>query len=228
MKVAGLADLLFPPACAGCGRLARGGFCVACINAVPRLGPATCVFCGCPAANPVQGCRDCRGGVHRFDRAMQAVAFDSNVRKVIHRFKYQGERCLAGPLSLFLLDLADPSSFDAITWVPPQSDRMRERGFDHGRLLASTFAGLTRATAQQMLRRVRRAAPQMRLDPPGRRANLRGAFAAEGDIPNAVLLVDDVFTTGATASEAARALKAGGASHVEVACIARTLAPRGK
>jgi len=102
---------------------------------------------------------------------------------------------------------------------------MRERGFDHGRLLAMRFAELTGGTALPMLRRVRQAAPQMRLDPLGRRANLMGAFADEGNIAKRVLVVDDVFTTGATASEAARALKAGGAEEVQVACIARTLAP---
>lgn len=217
------ADFLFPSSCAGCDRLARGALCRGCLETVKRLGPCTCDFCGAPAPASVLRCGDCRGRDFRFDSARQAVEFSSTIRKAIHNFKYRSERCLADCFALLLLDLVDPEFQGLVTSVPPQGDRIRARGFDHGYALAAAVAARLDTQVTSTLKRVRRTEPQMRLEPGVRRRNLVGAFGAGALPPVGVLLVDDVFTTGATATEAARALKSAGASSVEVVCIARAL-----
>lgn len=130
---------------------------------------------------------------------------------------------MADSLSRLLLEVVNPRSDRLITWVPGQSDRVVRRGFDHAALLAAKLAAALEKKAEPTLTRIRKVEPQMGLQPHIRRRNLIGALAAK-QIPAAdILLVDDVFTTGATASEAARALKSAGAATVEVICIARAL-----
>lgn len=221
----GIADVLYPEACVGCGRLARGGLCSGCLGGVPRLGPPNCARCGAPTAAAVSECRECRGRRFHFDRARQAVPFDSVVRAAVHRLKYRGEWSLARALALLVAEIVPPQAKGAVTWVPAGPGRLRERGFDHARLLAEAVATRLRLPAAPLLRRVRETAPQVRLPPPVRRTNLAGALACRLPPPPAVMVVDDVFTTGATAAEAARALKRAGAERVTVLAVARTLPP---
>jgi predicted amidophosphoribosyltransferase len=102
---------------------------------------------------------------------------------------------------------------------------VRRTGTDHGRVLAETVAGALNRPAVRMVERVRVTQPQIKLDPEARRANLEGAFRASLCSPAEVLVVDDVFTTGSTASEVARALKKAGAQRVVVLSVARSYAP---
>jgi ComF family protein len=168
------------------------------------------------------------------------VAFDLVVRAAIHRLKYRGERSLAGALAALVVELvrgpaedglvrtgAGPSGVEEVvaTWVPGAQGRLRERGFDHGRLLAEGVAGALGWRAVPLLERVRDVPAQVTLERRTRRRNVEGAFAAVAVVPARVVVVDDVYTTGATASEAARALKAGGAERVVVLGVARALGP---
>ena len=222
----GLADLLCPERCVGCSRTARGGLCRTCLERLPRLGPVGCAFCGRPCGRPVARCRDCRGRELHFDIARQAVAFSPTVRKAVHRFKYSGCSPLAEPLAGLVGEVAAcAGGAGAVTWVTPSADRVRRTGTDHGRVLAQTVAGSLQLPAVRMVERVRRTQPQMKLNPQARRANLEGAFRARLCPPADVLVVDDVFTTGSTASEVARALKKAGAQRVVVLSVARSYAP---
>lgn len=146
------------------------------------------------------------------------------VRTVIHRFKYSGCRSLASPLAELIGELLHPlcDGVDAVTWVSPSPDRLRRTGMDHGAVLAGLVAARLGRPAVPMTVRVRRTLPQMKLDPGVRRTNLAGAFGAIICPPEQVLVVDDVFTTGSTASETARALKAAGAERVVVLSAARS------
>jgi ComF family protein len=107
--------------------------------------------------------------------------------------------------------------------VPLSRDRERERGFNQAALLAERLArGLGAPFRVRWLARTRATAPQTELDAAARRANVRGAFVASTAAAGAdVVLVDDVLTTGATASECARALRAAGARAVGVLTVAR-------
>lgn len=222
-----VADLLYPSGCVGCRRPARGGLCRGCLDAIPRLGPETCRRCGAPTAAPLAECRACRGEHFAFAQARQAFAFGSTIRLAIHRLKYRGERVLADALALPLAELISSEPPTAVTWIPAASGRLRERGFDHGRVLAEATARVLHFPAAPMLARIAETDPQVGLDPALRRSNLAGSMSCRLPAPSRVIVVDDVFTTGATASEAARALRAAGAESVAVAALARALPPGG-
>lgn len=216
-----MADLLYPQQCLGCGRLVRGGLCHACLVNLPRPGPEVCRRCGAPTTVAVAKCRECRKARFAFDVARQAVLFTSGVREAILRLKYRSERALADALGLLLAEVAATFDPRPCTWVPSGQRRLRERGFDHARLLAEACAGRLGLPISPLLIRACQTRPQVGLEPDVRRTNVKGAFACPCVPPSRVLVIDDVFTTGATASEAARALKAAGADHVRVLCLAR-------
>jgi predicted amidophosphoribosyltransferase len=222
----GLGDLLCPERCAGCDRMARGGLCRECLDALPRLGPEVCACCGRPSRRPIVRCRDCEGRELYFDLARQTVGFSPVIREAVHRFKYSGCRSLGQPLAELIVEhLGCAVNAGAVTWIPPDGDRARRSGTDHGRVLAELVAGKLGRPAVPTLVRVRPTLPQMKLDPATRRTNLAGAFRSTLCPPAEVLVVDDVFTTGSTASEAARALKKAGARRVVVLSASRSYAP---
>ncbi|MGH9266759.1 MAG: double zinc ribbon domain-containing protein, partial [Acidimicrobiales bacterium] len=225
----GLADLLYPEACVGCGRPARGGLCLACLEGLDRLGPRVCRRCGAPMVVDVAECRECRARGFRFDLARQAVGFDATVRAAVLRLKYRGEWALVEALALLLAEVAFAAAgppAGAVTWVPSGARRLRERGFDHARLLAEAAARRLGTPAGALLARERETRAQVGLPRALRRKNLVGAFGCRLPPPPHVIVVDDVFTTGATACEAARALKAAGAEHVVCLAVARSLPSR--
>jgi ComF family protein len=188
-----------------------------------------CHHCGKPTVVDVPECRECRGRALRFDHARQAAVYEGVARAAIHRLKYRAERCLVPSLVALLAEVlremvaASPGA--VLTWPPPSPARRRARGFDHGEALARAAAASLDVPAVALLERVREVPPQVGLDPAIRRRNLRGAFHSVIPPPRLVIVVDDVYTTGATASEAARALKRAGANRVLVAAVARTLPP---
>lgn len=217
-------DLLIPHSCAGCGRIVRGGLCLECLYSQKRLDEfsACCAFCGAPAPPRSGGCRECARREFAFASACQIFLFGGLVRRAIHALKYRGEKALAEVLARPIAERL-PAGTSVVTWVPAAHQRLRERGFDHGRLLAEMAAARGGRPSAALLRRERETVPQVELPPHERRTNLAGAFAARIPSPEEVFLIDDVFTTGATASEAARALKEGGASTVRVIALARSL-----
>lgn len=224
----GLADLLYPESCAGCNRPARTGLCLDCQDQLTRLGEGVCGRCGRPAGTKTRSCLDCRNRDLPFDVARQAVAFSPVMRAAVHRFKYSGCRSLGLPLAGLILEPLGEMrpSADLITWVTPGAARLRRTGFDHGRCLAEQVGIRAGVPVRQLLERVRITPPQMRLEPAARRTALRGAFRSGGCAGLHVMVVDDVYTTGSTAAEGARALKAAGAARVSVACAARSFAAR--
>jgi ComF family protein len=225
--VRGLAQLLFPVRCLRCGRPAGRAICGPCLEGLPRLGPEVCRRCGRAVMASVARCRECRGRAFEFDSARQAVAFEGPVRAAVHRLKYRGEWSVAATLAGLMAQLL-PGGVTVVTWVPCSARRLRERGFDHAELLATSLALAAGFAAVPLLVREREGPPQMSLPLAARRGNVEGALRARLPAPREVIVVDDVFTTGATASEAARALKTAGAERVTCLAVARTpwAAPR--
>lgn len=219
-----LRDLAYPQSCAACRRPSRDGLCADCGSAIKRLGSGICAKCGFPSLHPRAACPKCAHEGFGFTTARQAAAYEGVLRSLIKRFKYLREWSLAPALSRLLEELAGGPAVP-VTYVPPSERRARIRGFDHSRLLAETFAEAANLPCIDLLTRVWERPPQSLLLPEQRRANLDGTFKAVKPPPDRVLLVDDVFTTGATAKEASRALLAAGSSRVDVLCIARTLPP---
>lgn len=166
-------------------------------------------------------CGDCRGRDFCFDRARQCVEFHSLSRRAVSALKYRGQYALVEAVAERMVEKAVELRPSAITWVPTSKSRLTDRGFDHARLIAEALAERLQAPSAEMLSRIRQTKPQVGLEPNLRRRNVAGTFGCRLIPSDRVLVVDDVFTTGASASESARALKAAGADRVDCIAFAR-------
>lgn len=143
---------------------------------------------------------------------------------LVRAWKERGLR----PLALLAAELVvaavpRPVTADVITYIPPDGDRSLRRGHHPAQRLAHELASRWQLEERSLLRRTRGIAQQTGLSRVERRRNVRGAFAATGNVPANVVLVDDVYTTGATVGAAAAALRAGGARRVDVVTFARAV-----
>ena len=180
-------------------------------------------------------CRECRMAEPAFDKAVSYAAYEGELRALIQLFKFDQMPRLAGLLSrqmaetiLQLEGIAGPNVM--VVAVPLFASRERQRGYNQSRLLADQALACLRklrpgwnlAPSHGLLKRVRQTESQYVLSKTERRKNLRGAFEVVGDVRGReVLVIDDIMTSGATARECARVLKAAGASRVWVATLAR-------
>jgi ComF family protein len=170
-------------------------------------------------------CAVCRERLINFDAAYSFGAYEGALRKLIHLFKYGKVESLAGPLSRFLLAaLPLEAQFDLVMAMPMHWRKHWQRGFNQARLLAEPVAKRYGLKVAGHLRRTRYTKPQAGLNEAQRRSNLKDSFQVkrrEQIAGRRVLLIDDVFTTGATLRAAAEALKAAGAAHVTALTLAR-------
>ena len=215
-------DLLLPQRCLVCG---AGGtqLCAACRTALPRLEPPLCGRCGAPTAWPVRRCRECAGRRLAFASARAAVAYDAAVRVLVAGWKERGLRGLADDAAAVVAERVGAPSARFLTYVPSDEHRRLERGHHPVERLARALAQTWGLPCSALLVRTRPAKRQRGLPLAERRRNVAGGFRATGSVPSAVVLLDDVYTTGATVSAAASALRAGGARRVEVVTFARAL-----
>lgn len=145
-------------------------------------------------------------------------------KKIVHSLKYRGytrvvERLMA---PLLVGALGGEGRFDAVAPVPLHRSRLRSRGFNQAELMARAVAKRIGVPFFDKLRAVRRTRDQVELSGAGRRANVEGAFEAKGRVGGRILLVDDVFTTGATMSACAETLLRAGAREVYALSLCRT------
>ncbi len=230
-------DALFPPHCAGCAAWSRAVFCETCL---PLLRPIRAPFCdGCgepfdPLAHAAPICARCRAKAPTFRAARAAFAFDGPLREAIHRLKYRQKSALAPRLAPLLWRALENDPFlrdfhpDFLVPVPLHRARLRKRGFNQSLLLARELSLLLGVPTRELLQRTRNTPPQVGLKGDARAKNVRGAFdlssraAALNGLQGArILLVDDVFTTGATLGEAAKILLGAGAGEVCALTLAR-------
>jgi len=219
-----LLDLLFPPRCAGCGRMGAW-LCPECLAQVGRVAGRGCARCGRPLGEHAH-CPSCRGGTFALARVRAPFFFEGVIQQAVHGLKYRGRRVLAGPLGSLLAAYLGVLSWPAATIVPVplHRERQRSRGYNQSALLARALARKSGwPLLEQGLVRWRHTRPQVGLDAAGRRENVEGAFRWEGDAPppERVLLLDDVYTTGATMEAAAAALRAAGTKEVRGLALAR-------
>ena len=203
--------------------------CASCLGKPqPFAAEYYCRDCGTPFLNsfPLDEhgcCALCRSGQTGYDAAWSYGSFEGELRELIHLFKYEGVQTLARPLGkLMAVALPRTEVFDVVVPMPMHWLRRWRRGFNQAELLAREIARRAAAPVRRSVRRIKGTAPQAGLTHAKRRQNVAGAFRVSGAVEGLrVLLVDDVLTTGATASACARVLKAAGAERVAVLTVAR-------
>jgi predicted amidophosphoribosyltransferase len=210
-------DLLLPRRCVVC-RGDGGLLCAACRDALPALTPPLCALCGAPTEWPVQRCRECTGRRLAFESARAATPYDERVRLLVHAWKERGLRTIADTAAELVVARVPRPDADVVTFVPADGWRARQRGHRPAERLARAVAERWGLPCEPFLRRVGGVRRQRGLSVSERRSNVRHTFAAR-PAPAAVVLVDDVYTTGATADAAAAAL----GSCVSVVTFARAL-----
>jgi ComF family protein len=230
-------ELLYPRNCQLCFQAientsAIGYVCADCLRSVHPIRAPFCQKCGLPFRGEITvtfECGNCRDKNYAFDRAIAAVTTQGIVRECVHRFKYARHEWFGNILAHYLIEAGlqhfDWDSVDAIVPVPLHPRKLREREFNQAEFLGNK---LSRAFQKPLftnnLCRIRDTQTQTRLDLQGRAENMRGAFAVKQ--PDAftgkrLILVDDVFTTGATTNECANILFKAGAANVSILTVAR-------
>jgi ComF family protein len=230
----GLLHLLYPGACHACATAlppGAGPFCAGCRKALTVDPYPQCPRCAAsvgPFAHVADGCPRCRGTPFTFERAVRLGPYEGRLREVILRMKHASGEALAELVGRLWAECAEARlralGADVVVPVPLHWRRRWWRGYNQSEALAQPLAArLGLPCRPSWLRRVRHTPEQKGQSPGAKLENVRGAFRARGSglAGRTVLLVDDVLTTGATAGEAARALRQGGARRVVVAVLAR-------
>ena len=227
--------MLFPDDCRLCGQplqdISRIPVCGICLGLpAPLAADYFCVTCRTPFVNafPLDAsgrCALCRSNLQSFDAAYSFGGYQGALRQLIHLLKYERIRTLGRPLGDFLATaFPRDQRFDAVVPMPLHWRRQWQRGFNQSALLAGEVGRRFGLPVIRAVRRARATAPQAGLTNAKRRANVTGAFAPSRRTSVAglrLLLVDDVMTTGATASACSRALKSAGARYVALLALAR-------
>jgi ComF family protein len=171
-------------------------------------------------------CALCRLGLQGFDAVYSYGSYEGSLRELVHLFKYSGVRPLARTFGQFMVRaLPRETAFDVIVPMPLHWFKQWQRGFNQSDLLAREIGRKWNVPVRSLIRRRKNTSPQAGLTNAKRRANVSGAFHMTRGRSLAgmrVLLIDDVVTTGATASACARVLKRAGAAHVALLALART------
>ncbi len=236
-------DAVFPPRCSGvqngCETWSRAFFCEVCARTLQPISAPFCAICGTPfdvGAQSADVCTECRANRYHasppFRASRSLYVFEGAIRHAVHRLKYENKTALARPLAALMHDYLRQSStrfvpveeLTHIVAVPLHARRQRSRGYNQSELLARELSQLVDVPFAQLLVRTRWTTPQVELSRSGRAENVKGAFALKENISlkgATILLIDDVYTTGATMGECARVLKNGGAQNVYALTLAR-------
>jgi ComF family protein len=228
-------DFALPPRCPGCGTVTDAPhiFCIACWSRLDFLGDPCCARCALPFAfdsGPDALCGRCIAEPPAYDRMRAAVAYGEISRKVALKLKYGGRPGVAETMARFIARHLDGAGEGALLApVPLHRWRIWRRGYNQSALIASALAKRAGIEVRlDLVERVKATPPLRGMNPRERRETLRGAFRVnprhrEAVKGRAVVLVDDVYTSGATANGCARMLKRAGAARVDLLCWARVV-----
>jgi ComF family protein len=198
--------MLVPPLCWGCGGLARRRepLCVGCRRLLRRLGPDPVLLCGVPTWAP--------------------VAYSGPARDLVRALKFRGATAVADAMAAQIAANAPAAMLAGVLVpVPLHPRRLRRRGYNQAALIAAALAHRAGVEVADCLARTGSAATQVGRDRSERRAGPAGSVELRGQVPDLVVLVDDVATTGATLAACASVARAAGACEVTALVFARTI-----
>ncbi len=228
-----LLSILYPRRCPVCGKVVEGEgrlICPSCIGKFSPVSSPVCKKCGKEIYDEtLEFCKDCGSRYHAFDHGMALYNYDETARRSISQIKYDNRReyidFFAYAIALRYADTIRRLDVDGIVPVPIHPSRKRKRGFNQAEILAYELAEkLGLAVYPDMIVRDKKTIPQKDLTASERAKNLKDAFRP-GVIPDGVrkiLIVDDIYTTGATMDACAGALKDAGVEKVYFVVIAMT------
>ncbi|MBN8807633.1 MAG: ComF family protein [Sphingomonas sp.] len=225
--------LALPSRCPGCGAVVRGDhrFCTTCWGSLDFLGEPCCASCGVPFAidrGADAQCAACLTNPPRHAGVRAAVAYGPVAKTLALRLKYGGRLAFATTAAR-LMARHIPADAEVLVPVPLHRWRLWTRGFNQAVLIARALSATSGLDCDPLvLRRPRRTPPLRNMNPRQRAAAVRAAFALDPAWAAAiagrhVVLIDDVYTSGATADACTRALLKGGAARVTILCWARVV-----
>jgi ComF family protein len=232
----GLLQLLYPNQCWVCEQAMsedRSGFCASCYMGLTVDQRASCPRCAGtvgPHVDVTDGCVNCRDETFAFERVVRLGPYDGLLRDTILRLKHWNAEGLAERLGQLWAEARQDTlrdlHADAVVPIPLHWKRHLTRGYNQSHALARMLAAVLRVPCRpRWLRRLRATPAQTsQTSATARKENMHGAFTASRGLTlqgKTILLVDDVMTTGSTAHEAARALRAAKPSHIIVAVLGR-------
>ncbi len=230
-----LLDEIYPRSCCSCGKDIREGdehgLCWDCRADSVALGPPWCERCGQIVAGRIDHefiCSDCEENPPRYQRGRSLYHYEGGVREAIHALKYHRDFSVIPDLSRLLLaglkTYFPESEGLVLVAVPLHRSRQRKRGFNQDAELIRGVRKLDPSLKTWAgLKRIKNTDTQTKLSKAARRENVRSAFAVKKNVkvPERILIIDDVMTTGATLDACARALKKAGGVEINTLTIAR-------
>jgi competence protein ComFC len=228
----GLLSLFFPTPCAACGRYVKDFtylyVCPECYKGIKKLDGHLCAVCFKPLnAEYLTTCRECSTEERLFKNVAPAGVYDGALKGMIHHLKFYNKKKLASVLAEFIVENVCGSAIkwaDVIVPVPLSRNVLAQRGYNQTALIAQDLAKKYSVEFSEAVLKTKETEPQNKLDRKERLKNLKGVFLVSLPVAGKkVLVVDDVYTTGATMNEMARVLLGAGAMEVRGIMAARSV-----
>ena len=233
----GLKELIYPNICLSCKEKNINSSDLVCKKCLIKINfnlPPFCKKCGRQIDKKIiidnkNICFKCRQINFNFDRAWSSCVYEGVIKDLIHQFKYKSKKSLEKLFSSLLLEFInnyhlDKNEIDIIVPVPLHKKKMREREFNQSEILAKyVSSALNKKMSTNNLIRLKDTPSQTQLDDHMRWKNVQGTFSLKNPLifkNKSVLIIDDVLTTGATASEIALMLKKADANTVFLLTLA--------
>ncbi len=231
-----IADVIFPPRCLGCVEILPNrhlqAFCASCREKIRFINGSHCQICGMAffdSPAPDHLCGNCLEKTPSFSIARAVASYETLILDAIHQFKYGRDISIGAALASFMAEFDFPdfdfTDYSVIIPVPLHIGRLRERGFNQSLILAKAIGKKYSISINfSLLKRNKSTLTQTGLDKIQREKNIRGAFTVTDNAKGKnVILIDDVYTTGATIDQCAKTLIKAGAGKVSVLTLARVL-----